>query len=100
MLRHLAVDVAFIMNIEPVDLSTPRFDEMTWGRLARELGEAGAPVLLEQAACSHLLEMRTNYEPFVNGIAQRLMLNMPGWFGEDEALPSWQTTAWDKEKHF
>ena len=40
------------------------------------------------------MELRRLYEPFANGLAAYLQLELPAVWREDAGLDNWQTTAW------
>jgi hypothetical protein len=100
MLRHLAVDLAYILDVGPVEPPETRLDSEAWRHLGSLLEEARAPVRMDDAARERLAELRADYEPYVYGLAHGLFLAMPGWLAEGHAPASWQTTAWDEGKHF
>lgn len=100
MMRHLVVDVAFIIQKEPVEPSAPRLDEDRWRSMIQLLQAAGAPVCTQEDSWERLEKLRRNYEPYVYGLAVGVFLEMPPWTRVAEQPASWETTAWDKEKHF
>lgn len=100
MLRHLSVDLAYILNIGPREPDESRFDAEVWRSLAKSLTEAGAPLRPGDAPCEALMALRADYEPYMVGLSKGLFLHMPGWLPEGQGPASWQTTAWDKERHF
>jgi hypothetical protein len=36
------------------------------------------------------------YEPYVNAIAEYLVVPVPDWFPVENAKDNWQTSAWEK----
>ena len=60
----------------------------------------GLPVDRSPEAYAKLCAMRREYEPYLQGLGDALLLNIPGWLHPDDARDSWQTTAWDAGRHF
>ncbi|MBI3721372.1 MAG: hypothetical protein HY248_02370 [Fimbriimonas ginsengisoli] len=100
MLRHLVVDVAYIAAKGPINPPQPRMNAERRKKLVDDLRAAGAPVCTTDESWNRLDELRGNYEPYVYGLAQGLFLEMPPWTRTLDQRASWETTAWDKEKHF
>jgi hypothetical protein len=42
------------------------------------------------------------YEPYVNALAEFLLMDLPPWFAGPGAKDNWETTAWSEEggSHF
>lgn len=96
--RHVAVDLAFILGTEPIEPKADRLPLPDAAALIEELEGAGSWC---GADCGHrLVGLRSNYEPYLNGLAQFLLSDMPPWTPVAGLSDSWQTTAWDHEKHF
>jgi hypothetical protein len=47
-----------------------------------------------KGADERLRELRAEYEPYVNALADFLMMELPPWFAASGAKDNWQTTAW------
>jgi len=99
MLRHLVVDIAYVMDADPVKDGPDRLGAEGWSRMASQICESGAPIVLGDEACERLRSMRHDYEPYLLGLAEDLQLTVPPWVRMDHQLASWETTAWDGE-HF
>ena len=100
MLRHLVVDIAYVIDEDPVTSPDERLTLEGWIRISSLLTKAGAPVCLGQESCDRLTEMRADYEPYLLGLANGLFLTVPPWMRLEHQLASWETTAWDDGKHF
>jgi len=98
MARHVAVDLAYILGAEPTEPPVDRFPPEAWEVLMKSLEEAGTRTC--STTCGRLAEMRSNYEPYLYGLSESLLLDMPHWLPEGAAKDSWETTAWDSLKHF
>ncbi len=50
---------------------------------------------------ARLRKMRSEYEPFVYALAERLLLALPTWLPPDDGKgDNWQRSAWDHADHF
>jgi hypothetical protein len=96
--RHLAVDLAYILNVEPRSPKSDRLPKEEWERLLSLLTNSGN--VMDPSAYERLREIRAEYEPYVSELSRSLILAMPGWLPDAKARDSWQTTAWDAVKHF
>lgn len=99
MLRHLVVDIAYVMDADPVKDGTDRLGPEGWQRMASQICGSGAPISLGEDACERLTAMRHDYEPYLIGLAEDLQLTVPPWTRMEHQAASWETTAWDGE-HF
>ncbi len=50
---------------------------------------------VEEDAERRLYEIRRSYEPFVNALADHLLVNLPPWIPATKTVDDWQTSAWD-----
>jgi hypothetical protein len=58
------------------------------------LRDAGLELAGGEAAVKHLADLRATYEPFVNALAEFLLLALPPVLPERTTVDNWQTTAW------
>lgn len=98
MARHVAVDLAYILGADPTEPPADRFPPEMWGRLMDSLKAAGTKTCATN--CETLAQLRANYEPYLYGLSQSLLLDMPPWLPDTTEKDSWETTAWDETKHF
>jgi hypothetical protein len=59
------------------------------------LAEVGLHLAHEEDAEKRLAEIRQLYEPFVNALANHLLVNLPPWVVSERTVDDWQTSAWD-----
>jgi len=59
------------------------------------LADNGLSLRQEPDAEARLAALRFLYEPFMNGLATRLVLDLPTWIPKPDAKDNWETTAWD-----
>lgn len=100
MARHACIDLSLVMRVNPRTPAKERMTPEIWLRLRTLISRSGLVICEGDAAYQKLSEMRGQYEPYVNGLATLLMLNLPDWLPEKELLDNWQTSAWEHEKHF
>ncbi len=98
--RHLAVDLAYIQAINPVENPPTRIDEDQFRRLYAELQAQGVELLSCEGACTTLRSYIDQYDPYYQGLADSLLLDIPNWMPSDSRLASWQTSAWEGTGHF
>ncbi|HLI34033.1 MAG TPA: potassium channel family protein [Terriglobia bacterium] len=91
--RHAVVDLSQVIFSPPEPLREDRFRkedlERLWALLIAEGMELEREVDYER-----LWELRQMYEPYLNGMARRLMLPLPPWRVPQQSLDNWQRTAW------
>jgi hypothetical protein len=79
MARHAVVDLVQVFRLEPRAPSPDRLAPSDAARLFHMLAEAGRPVSDEAEASRRLAELRRTYEPYVNALAERLLMPLPAW---------------------
>ncbi len=97
--RHLLVDLAYLIDVQP-DLSRPRLAEGHAMALRQRLIELGAPLRCCIESESLFAEVRKEYEPFAQALAEDIILDLPGWSPDQGTLDNWQVSAWDRATHF
>ena len=95
MARHAAVDLAQVYGIPPIDHKLNRLSPDDFARMRDALAEVGLRLQNEEDAQRRLYDLRRSYEPFLNALADHLLLNLPPWIPETRTVDDWQTSAWD-----
>ena len=93
--RHTVVDLAQVMHIPP---RPPRSDRLSAGALAELrslLAACGAASGGGGAREAKLSQLQGMYEPYVNGLADRLLMPLPPWT-PTESVDNWRTSAWGR----
>lgn len=98
MARHLAVDLAFILNIEPKHSGQDRLPAAEFEKLVAQLKEHETNISPD--ALTKLNMLRRKYEPYLFSLSKALILALPPWIPGEHARDSWETTAWDEDGHF
>jgi len=100
MARHAVTDLAQALNAAPRPIEPDRLPTAEFKRLCAALAPAGIGFCCggQPAADAEkrLNEFRAMYEPYLNGLALRLLLPLPPWIPEGEAHYNWRTTAWQR----
>ena len=94
--RHAAVDLGLVLR---TSVALPEGDrlpseQLKWMR--QRLHEAGIELNEESAAEAKLRELRSMYEPFVQALSVRLLLNLPPFVSQQSTPDNWQRSAWMK----
>jgi hypothetical protein len=93
--RHVLVDLSYLLNAPPDESKSDRVARDKWEQLALQLSEAGGAIATGDRAWQNLEELRSQYEPYLFGLARYLILTVPPWMPENDAADSWQTSAWE-----
>src|SRR6266699_3450759 len=93
--RHAAVDLAQVYGTPPMNPKLSRLSHDDFARMRDSLAEVGLVLHHQEDAEQRLYDIRRAYEPFVNAIANHLLLSLPPWIQTTETVDDWQTSAWD-----
>jgi hypothetical protein len=93
--RHAAVDLAQVYGTTPMNPKSNRLSPADFRRMRDALAEVGLHLEHEEDAEKRLADIRQIYEPFVNALADHLLVNLPPWVVSVKTVDDWQTSAWD-----
>jgi Ion channel len=93
--RHAAVDLAQVYGTPPLDPKLNRLSKDDFVRMRDALADVGLVFHVEEDAERRLYEIRRSYEPFVNALADHLLVSLPPWIPAAKTVDDWQTSAWD-----
>jgi hypothetical protein len=93
--RHAAVDLAQVYGTPPIDPKLSRLSKADFARMRDALAEVGLVLDHGEDAEERLYNIRRSYEPFVNALADHLLLVLPLWIPATKTVDDWQTSAWD-----
>jgi hypothetical protein len=96
MARHAVVDIAQVFATPPRDPVPDRLSSEDSRWLRSVLGAAGVKLADGADADSRLAELRRMYEPYVEPLADFLLIELPPWSPMQDAYDNWQTSAWGK----
>ncbi|MGA2582290.1 MAG: potassium channel family protein [Tepidisphaeraceae bacterium] len=94
--RHAAVDLALVLRAKAPASALERLTAEQFTALRSSLEAAGVPLRDVAGGEEALRTLRANYEPFVRGIGERLLLIVPPLMTEDGVPDNWQRSAWMK----
>jgi hypothetical protein len=94
MARHAAVDLALVFKTPPHSPASDRLPPERHQLLGKLFRDAGLELADSATAVKHLDDLRAMYEPFVNALAETLLLSLPPLLPERTTVDNWQTTAW------
>ena len=92
MARHTLVDLALIVHQKPVSPKRDRLPASEYKALHEYLASSGVPCARTVEAASHLAQLRTMYEPYVEALARHLVLVAPPWRAA-AIRDNWKTSA-------
>lgn len=93
--RHAAVDLAQVYGVPPLNPKRNRLSPADFAQMRAALSEVGLRLQHEADAEQRLSEIRRMYEPFINALADHLLLDLPPWITASRTVDDWQTSAWD-----
>lgn len=96
--RHAIVDISQIFNTRPVAFDGERLGGEDLARLRALLAVSGVPLREGEEADDDLESLRRLYEPYVNGLACYLLINLPAWLPPGAHVDNWQTSAFDRTR--
>lgn len=94
MARHAAVDLTQSFGIQPVR-ARRKYTPDDFTRLCTALAERGIILRSGEEANIRLKELRQMYEPFVEALADYLIVDLPELNIVPDRVDDWQTSAWD-----
>jgi hypothetical protein len=89
--RHTAVDLTQVLHAR-ADTTADRLSPEMLERLRHDLEDGGLRPDRSPEADAELTRLRRSYEPYVVGLAQRLMMPVSQWRHESDARDNWQTS--------
>jgi hypothetical protein len=94
MARHVVVDLSQILNRVPRPPQTDRLPPEDLARLRQSLAGVGIGLREGREADDRLAEIRKMYEPYVNALAEYLLMPLPEWIPPPGARDNWQKSRW------
>lgn len=95
MARHAAVDLSQILGTPPRPPVVDRLPPAELARLRAMLAEVGMPLRDGPAADQKLAAVRAKYEPYVNALADHLLIALPPWIPRPDTVDDWQTSVYE-----
>lgn len=92
MARHASVDLSQVLGMKHARFKADRLSDADRARARELLAAAGVPLRDGSEADAKLAKLRTLYEPYVQELSARLLLNLPPWLPPGSTLDDWQTS--------
>jgi ion channel len=98
MARHAVVDIAQIFRTAPAGLqaSLTRLHAGDLDRIREILDQHGTRLREGEEAEQRLTEFRLMYEPYVSALSELLLMPLPPWILDEDAIDNWKTSAWGR----
>lgn len=96
MARHAAVDICLVLNAAPIVSLDDRMQDRPCERLIDVLTKTGLDIDHE-AGLSKLKNLRDMYEPYVCGLAAKLLVSLPPIAHQSQLTDNWQSSAWSRK---
>ena len=88
--RQAVIEMGRVFHLGPLPPATDRLPSENFELLRRDLANAGLQFADEGDPEQKLAAFRNTYEPFVNGLADYLVLPLPDWLPTGGGLDNWQ----------
>lgn len=96
MLRHVIVDLAYVVKMPPAEDCIHRLEKAEFLRIVQELKDAG---LVLTGKYESLCDAREMYEPYCVGLSAGLLMDLPKWIPATHEKDNWEVAAWDGAIH-
>jgi hypothetical protein len=96
MARHALVDLAQVVNAHYDPISPNRLSGAEVAELRKQLADKGLKLGEGPDADQKLAQLRTLYEPYAQGIARNLFIELPRWVRHDQTKDNWRSGPWDR----
>jgi len=93
MARHAAVDLAQNFRATPHPCHDDRLLSGELEKVRAILAQADVPLKGGREADEELRRYREMYEPYVNGLSDRLLMELPSWLPVEGVQDDWMTSA-------
>lgn len=95
--RHAAVDISLVFWVPPRQPPDDRLTPAELSRVHELLAGAAAPDLSIDVMRQKVEQLREMYEPFLAGLANHLLFQLPRFHAEKATKDNWQSSAWMKQ---
>lgn len=94
--RHAVVDLAQVVNARYDPDAPERLSPEDLAQLRAQLAAKGVKMRQDGEADMKLADLRSLYEPYVQGIAKNLFISVPPWLRHDPIRDNWRSGPWDR----
>lgn len=96
MARHAAVDLAQVVNARYNPHMIDRLSSADLVHLQNVLASYGLRLSVNPEAEEKLRQLRSLYEPYLEGIGRNLLIDLPPWLRDSQKKDNWQAGPWDR----
>jgi len=96
MARHAVVDLAQVVNAHYDPSSPDRLSDSDLAEIRTQLARKGLKLREGPEADQKIGQLRTLYEPYAQGIARNLFIELPPWIRHDPIKDNWRSGPWDR----
>ena len=90
--RLATIEMGRVLGAGPRPFEEERLSSDGFAEIKNRLAAAGLRFVDEEEAEERLASFRDTYEPFLNGLANHLLLSLPGWFSDVDQLDNWMNS--------
>jgi len=91
MARHAVIDLCAVLNLAPVQTPTDRLGQEETNRLESFLSKVGVRLRRDETSVAEFASLRASYEPYVQALSSRVMMELPEWIGREDEQDRWHT---------
>jgi hypothetical protein len=96
MARHALVDLSQVVNANYDSSSPDRLPPSDLAAIRSQLAQKGLKLREGPEADQKLVQLRALYEPYADGIARNLFIQLPPWIRHDAIKDNWRSGPWDR----
>ena len=93
---HAVVDLAQVVNAHYDPSSPDRLSDSDLAEIRTQLARKGLKLREGPEADQKIGQLRTLYEPYAQGIARNLFIELPPWIRHDPIKDNWRSGPWDR----
>jgi len=94
--RHALVDIAQVFALRPPVQLIERLPAIELARMRGHLDRIGIAVSDRSAFESRLAQLRTEYEPYAQALADHLLIALPPFIHPAPRKDNWESAPWDR----
>ena len=96
MARHAVVDLAQVYRAQYNPHYPDRLPDKEFARLRQRLADEGLKIHDNPESLEKLTELRSMYDAYAYGLAQRLVITLPPWLNQAKSKDNWEAGPWDR----
>lgn len=93
--RHAVGDLTNVLNVRPRSSAEERLSPSDASALWEAASALGLTQVDPATARARLAAIRQAYEPYIQALADHLLIALPPWVSLPGATDNWETTAWE-----